>query len=212
MGLFNKKGGEDASTSKMSTGNAVSQHIQPPVSTGSKSGEQYRPVFLMYYPSATFKSHWAFLVPLAGDKRCRTGRKIHVIGNVSEGFNHEIIRNYDLFQTYTKPETPIEIGSVPTRYLVEVAEDLVYAVDTTARDPFEELVLSIPAPSKSLNRVSDDGERRSGPPRRVTLSDCQWWVMRVAEKLVEQGYMLPPTRGLNKGMSPLEILAKAPKH
>ncbi|KAI1472385.1 uncharacterized protein F4812DRAFT_11387 [Daldinia caldariorum] len=216
MGFFSKKGGEGVSRSEKITGNAVVHQTQSTVSTGSTSGEQYRPVFLLCYPSATFKSHWALFVPLAEDKNCRAGRKIHVTGNVQEGFNHEIIRNYDLSETHTRPQTPKEIGIVSTRYLVEVAKDLVYAKDTTARDPFEEFILSLlrhTSTPAALSLIANDlKERRSGPPRRVTLSDCQWWIMRIVEKLVEQNYMLPPTRGPNKGMSPLEILKNAPKH
>ncbi|KAI1648775.1 hypothetical protein F4815DRAFT_90977 [Daldinia loculata] len=212
MGLFSKKGGEKANASEGSSGKAVIQQTQSTVPAVVAPGEQYRPVFLLCYPSATFKSHWALFAPQVHDKKCRAGRKIHVTGNVQQGFKHEIIRNYDLTQTRTKPLTPLEIGLVSTQHLVEIAEDLRFAEDTAARDAFEQLVLSIPAPSQSLNRVSDDPATRSGPPRRVTLSDCQWWIMRVVEKLVEQGYILPPARGLNKGKSPLEILASAPRH
>ncbi|OTA55886.1 hypothetical protein K449DRAFT_438452 [Hypoxylon sp. EC38] len=160
---------------------------------------------------ASGRSAERVVVPHAGPST-EQYRPIHVIGSVQEGFNHEIIRDYNLTKTTSKPMTPIEIGVVSTRHLVEVAEDFRYGRDSTARDAFEDLVLSIPAPGKSLNRASDSPAERSGPPRRVTLSDCQWWVVRVVEKLVERGYLVPPTRGLNKGKSPLEIIANAPRH
>ncbi|OTA86896.1 hypothetical protein M434DRAFT_399700 [Hypoxylon sp. CO27-5] len=206
MGLFSNKNKEEKATaSARPVGRVVLPQAGP-------STEQYRPIFLLCYESATFKAHWALFAPRLQDKACKAGRKIHVMGNVQQGFKHEIIRDYDLTKTRTKPLTPIEIGLVSTRHLVEVAEDFRHGKDTTARDAFEDLVLSIPAPSQSLNRASDNTASRSGPPRRVTLSDCQWWVVRVVEKLVERGYLVPPTRGLNKGKSPLEIIANAPKH
>ncbi|KAK6956368.1 hypothetical protein Daesc_001645 [Daldinia eschscholtzii] len=157
MGFFSRKGGDKATTSKETAGNTVARQTQSTVPAATTSGEQYRPVFLLCYPSATFKSHWALFVPKIQDKNCKAGgRKIHVTGNVQESFGHEIIRNYDLTQTRTKPLTPIEIGIVSTHYLVEVAEDFVFAKDTIPRDAFEQLILSIPAPSQSLNRVNDD--------------------------------------------------------
>ncbi|KAI1139346.1 hypothetical protein F5Y05DRAFT_412448 [Hypoxylon sp. FL0543] len=211
MGLFGKNK-EKASSSKSSAGRSGGHHGQSAGPSTGATGEQYRSVFLLTYKSATFKSHWALFVPHAQDRSCKTGRKIHAIGNVQEGFEIEIIRNYDLTLTRTKPLTPIELGIVSTQYLVEVAEDFQYGIDTTARDAFEDLILSVPAPSKSLNKVQDNPGGRAGPPRRVTLSDCQWWLTRVVEKLVEYGYLIPPTRGLNKGKNPVEILANAPRH
>lgn len=85
-------------------------------------------------------------------------------------------------------------------------------VDTTARDAFEQLVLSVPAPNQTLNVASDNSAPRTGPVRRVKLSDCQWWITQVVKKLVEQKHLLPPTRGLNKGKTPLEIPENTPKH
>ncbi|KAI8966425.1 hypothetical protein F5Y11DRAFT_343486 [Daldinia sp. FL1419] len=146
------------------------QHKVPAAVT---PGQQYRPVFLPRYLSATFKLHRALFVPRVQDTTVKAGRKIHVAGNVHQGFNHEIIRNYDLNQTRTKPPTLLEIGAASTQHLVEVAEDLRFGEDTVARDAFEQLVLSVAAPSQSPNRVSNDSAARSGPPRRVTLSDCQ---------------------------------------
>ncbi|KAI1267652.1 hypothetical protein F5Y18DRAFT_307873 [Xylariaceae sp. FL1019] len=226
MGFFNSKKTDDKAPARSSAHTTQSTHSSHtshkseksvvaqgkstvPASIPSAGG--YRSVFLLHYGSATFKAHWALFVPDPLDNRCKKGRKIHVAGSVKEGFKHEITRNCNLTLTRTKPETPLEIGIVSTQYIIEVAQDAKYGLDTTARDPFEELVLSVPAPNQSLNKASDQ-TAQTGPPRRVTLSDCQWWVMRVVEKLVAQGYMLPPTRGMNKGKSPLEILANAPKH
>ncbi|KAH9886154.1 hypothetical protein F4778DRAFT_483472 [Xylariomycetidae sp. FL2044] len=210
MGLFGDKN-KQRGTSAESSRQAATQQVQTSVPAPVTTAEQYRSLFLLCANSATFKGHWALFAP--HDKRCKAGRKIHAAGSVAEGFQHEIVRNYNLTRTRSGSRPPIEIGVVSRRYLVEIAEDSQYAKEAVARDAFEQLVLSVPAPGPSLNKVSGQSSAaRSGPPRRVTISDCQWWVTRVVEKLVEHGYLLPPTRGLNKGKSPLEILAAAPKH
>lgn len=154
MGFFSsEKRGKETSASK---GHGEQAIVQSTVLATSSTAEQYRPVFLLCYESATFKAHWALFAPHAQSKTCKTGRKLHVTGNVQQGFHQEIIRNYDLSLTRTKPLTPIEIGLVSTRHLVDIAEDFHFARDTTARDAFEQLVLSVPAPNQSLNRVSDN--------------------------------------------------------
>jgi hypothetical protein len=121
----------------------------------ASSAEQYRPVFLLCYPSGTFKSHWAIFVPEIDDKSVKRGKLIHVTGSVREGFEVEIKRNFDLKKTKTIPYPPIELGIVSTTYLADTILDGKYSTDSQPLDRFEEVMLSVPAPKASLNKASD---------------------------------------------------------
>jgi hypothetical protein len=116
---------------------------------------QYRPIYLLCYPSAKFKAHWAIFVPELQDRSVKKGKLIHVQGTVSTGFAHEIKRNYDMKETRNQPHTPIEIGLVPAHLIVDNTGDGSYTSDCTPQDSFEEFLLSIPAPGKSLNTVAE---------------------------------------------------------
>jgi hypothetical protein len=117
---------------------------------------EWRPVFLLCYPSAKFKSHWAIFVPELQDLRVHKGKLIHVVGNVREGFELEFKRNYDLNFTNNPPGTPIELGLAPSAYLLDTIGENVYTADSDPKDYFEKMIASVPAPSKSLNTVQRD--------------------------------------------------------
>jgi hypothetical protein len=63
-----------------------------------------------------------------------------------------------------------------------------------------------------LITVEWDQQRPAGPPRKIKVSDCQWWIMQVVEKLIEEMILMQATRGPNKGRDPMEILHSTSKH
>ncbi len=61
-------------------------------------------------------------------------------GNVREGFTHEIKKNYDLSQTRSRPNTPIEIGFVPVNLIFDTIGDGSYTSDCVPQDELEKLL------------------------------------------------------------------------
>jgi len=57
-------------------------------------------------------------------------------------------------KTKTTPYTPIEIGLVSSQYLLDTPGDTTYTKDQEARDTFEQIIASVPAPDPSLNKAS----------------------------------------------------------
>ena len=173
MGLFSRK--TDAKGSKKPHGHEPNP--TPPATVGKVQDEQFRSIFLLSYPSGTFKSHWAIMIPRAGAGRIQKGTQVHAIGNLKDGFELEIRRNFDIDATRTKPDTPIEIGVVPVQY-IDGPEDEKYSKGSVPRDALERAMFSVPAPSKSLNsatgkdvsrflfgpRVLNNGAEASGWP------------------------------------------------
>jgi hypothetical protein len=44
------------------------------------------------------------------------------------------------------------------------------------------------------------------------MSDCQWWLTKCLAQLVEEGLLIAPEKGPNRGKDPLKALEEAPKH
>lgn len=70
----------------------------------------HRPIFLLVWPNALFKAHWAIFVPEAGDKIYKKGKYIHVEGGLRNGFQQEIVCGWHLNLIRRRPGPPIEIG------------------------------------------------------------------------------------------------------
>jgi len=111
-------------------------------------------VYLLVFPSSTFKEHWALFVPEFNDRSVKKGKVIHVVVSVRDGFMHEIKRNYDLTKTRNLPHPPVEIGRISTRFVVDTPGNGRYTADAVPQDDFEQYLLSIPAPGKSFNSAS----------------------------------------------------------
>lgn len=143
------------------TGSSIKSGHSGKSAAGShhSSGEGHpRPVYLVAYRSATFKSHWGLFIPNKDDKRHKVGRLIHIEGSVQEGFIFEIRRNYDISKTRNVPYPLILLGTCSDHFLIDNAHtirDGDYHKDHLARDPFEKLMASVPAPGKSLRTQAD---------------------------------------------------------
>lgn len=142
MGLFG------SSNKKETPGTLASKRIK-----AREAVPDWRPVYLLYFPSVKFKAHWAMFVPEIQDRRCRKGKLIHVIGSVRDGFQLEFRRNYDINLTRNPPRPPVELGLAPTAFLIDTSGDGTYSRDCEPKDHFENLITSVPAPPKSLHTV-----------------------------------------------------------
>ena len=125
---------------------------------------QYRPVFLMVHASPKFPAHWSLFIPELGDRNEKKGKRIHVKGDVRQGFEMEFIRNYDMRQTRSYPEL-IEIGRVPANMVQD--DTGAHEKDKIPRDDFERLCASVPPPGPSMNSASTG----------VSLKSCDEYVL-----------------------------------
>lgn len=130
----------------------VASPIVPTTTTSPQT--DFRPVFLLIWPSATFKAHWAIFIPDADDRTYKRGRYIHVEGSLKEGFRFEIVRGWDISKSRRRPHSPIEIGCIPAGLVTDSATDDKLIKESIARDQIEEFFASIPPPSASLNSGS----------------------------------------------------------
>lgn len=151
MSLFSSSKKESSSKDASGSSEGASRRPSPP---RQAAAEQYRPVYLLVFQSATFKAHWAIFVPEAGSRSVKKGKMIHILGSVKEGFKLEVRRNYNMDFTRSRPLPPIEIGLVSTRHLVDTPGDGSYIVDLQIQDTFEEIIASVPVPGKSHNSAS----------------------------------------------------------
>ncbi|OSD01920.1 hypothetical protein PYCCODRAFT_1435917 [Trametes coccinea BRFM310] len=148
---------------------------------------------LVIYHSRLFKAHWSVLVPDRGTST--RGTRIHVSGSLSSGFEHEIIREYDVEAT-GRSHSIIPLGTITPGALQPTVS--VEPHDTsTASNRLEEIALETPAPGPSLRSST------SGAKGRIEVQDCQFWVKRYVAALVEQGILSPAA---------LDVLATAPEH
>jgi len=161
-----------------------------------------------------FKAHWAIFVPLAGDKTFKSGKFIHVSGEVGEkGFELEIVRGWSIDKTRHRPNTPFEIGWVPTHLIVDTPTSKNrLEKDSKPADHLENVLASVKPPSQSLRDSKSTDSSSSARGNKLELSDCQWWVTQCIKKLVERGELVAPEKGLNKGRQPLDLLMAAPRH
>ena len=243
MGLFKTKSPEeDGGSSGIPTQGSSNlgdwqEETQAQTGDSNKSSSPtsmtYRPIFLLVWPNPMFKAHWAIFVPLAGDKTFKSGKFIHVSGEVGEkGFELEIVRGWSIDKTRHRPGTPLEIGWVPTHLIVDTPTSKNrLEKDSKPADHLENVLASVKPPSQSLrDSKSTDSSSVSVPPIRyhalrlthinrksargnkLELSDCQWWVTQCIKKLVERGELVAPEKGLNKGRQPLDLLMAAPRH
>lgn len=113
-----------------------------------------RPLYIMIWSSPVFQAHWSFWAPALEDGQRTKGKRVHVHGNVREGFVIEFVRNYDLCETRSYP-TIIEIGAIRVEDLLDTVMDGLLFKEQTPRDRFEAIAFSVPAPRGSLNQVQE---------------------------------------------------------
>ncbi|KAF3483798.1 uncharacterized protein GIQ15_03122 [Arthroderma uncinatum] len=153
-----------------------------------------RDILLIVYNRSLFKAHWAIYIPSLADPGI--GKKIHVQGDVLNGFTLQFMRNYCLnSEPLTHQEVPI--GRVADEFVVDgPGGDEV--PDVTPTDRIEEVALSVAAPGPSMNSASN------GPPTgKAQLRDCQSWVIDMVAALVCQGIVAEEAK---------EVVQNAPKH
>ncbi|KAK2868050.1 hypothetical protein FQN49_003201 [Arthroderma sp. PD_2] len=146
------------------------------------------------YNRSLFKAHWAIYIPSLSDPG--TGKKIHVHGDVLNGFTLQFMRNYSL-KTEPLAHQEVRIG--------QVADELVIdgpggdeSADVMPTDRIEEIALSVEAPGPSMNSAGN-----SPPARKAQLRDCQSWVIDVVAAIVSQGILPNETN---------DVIRNAPKH
>lgn len=104
-----------------------------------------RPIYLLVFPSFLFPAHWSLFVPTLADPSA--GKRIHVTGDVANGFRHEFGRGYTLGESMQQYKLLL-IAEVKQGFVVD---DVPEGIDEGgAIDPMEGLALTIPAPTKSL--------------------------------------------------------------
>jgi len=185
MGLFSSSKSEQkkSSTSPPATtstgqkrgGSGSPERRQSPPQTTASSGPsnatqlqpQYRPIFLLVWPSALFKAHWAIFIPDATDKTYKQGKYIHVAGSLDKGFQFEVVRGWDINKSRSRPGSPIEIGWVRAEYIQDTPTNGRLVKESVARDALEAFLAAVPPPTASLNSVSSVGGASVSIPTRV---------------------------------------------
>ncbi|EFQ99622.1 hypothetical protein MGYG_02635 [Nannizzia gypsea CBS 118893] len=155
-----------------------------------------RDILLIIYNRSLFKAHWAIYVPSLAEPG--VGKKIHVYGDVLNGFTLQFLRNYAL-KSETLAHQEVLIQQVKDEFVLDGpgGEE---CSDILASDRIEEVALSVAAPWPSLNSASAN----SGPPTsKAQLKDCQSWVVDVVAALVDQGIMSEEAN---------DVVRDAPKH
>lgn len=123
-------------------------------SASPQSQAVIRPVFLLVWPNALFKVHWAVFIPDASDPTCKRGKYYHVEGSLKDGFRFEIVRGWDISKSRRRPHSPIEIGAIPAELVVDIATNDKLVKEAVPRDRIDAFFASVQPPSQSLNSVS----------------------------------------------------------
>ena len=220
MGLFSKS---EASSSGSSSRNTYAEGRSTQVAAGKQPmltkapPSPYRPLYLMVWSSATFKAHWSLWAPELGQRQAAKGKRAHVIGDLRRGFLVEFIRNYDLFETRTRP-TIIEIGAMRVEDLLDTPLDGQYSKEAMPRDYFENIALSVPPPRGSLNRVEDQpcsadaGHQQDVPPQvSISIFEMSYSEVRQRPKVVTSPFKSVTDAKLRTGAhhaeSPFKIVS-----
>ncbi|KAK1470787.1 hypothetical protein CCUS01_00902, partial [Colletotrichum cuscutae] len=163
-------------------------------------------VELLIYHGSPFKDHWAYFLRSRVDDDI--GVKIHATGDVRNGFKFEVKRSHDLTNTSDIPTKRVPLQWVDAQHLDGDAM-LNWGVEEIDSRPvcaFEACAYKAKAPGKTLNAAEDKVVRgafmqtsASAMPseyltnrsfkdtsgKKVTLKDCQTWLVDAADCLVE---------------------------
>ncbi|RMZ68164.1 phosphotransferase family [Pyrenophora seminiperda CCB06] len=170
-------------------------HTSSLPTTSLTSSIMTRTVYLLIYSSPLFPAHWALWIPSLHDPTI--GKRLHVEGDASNGFEIAFIRNYVLDVT-SRPHQSLPLAEVADHHVLDVNGDGSPSSDSIAHDDLERVLLSVPAPGASL--VSSSSQ---GPRKRVQIQNCQTWLSDAVAALVEHGIM---------NQSALQIIDNAPKN
>jgi hypothetical protein len=100
-----------------------------------------------------FPANWSFFIPKANN--ADLGDVLHVTGDVRSGFRHAIKRNYEHGITGRKHQL-ILVAEVDAMYVkdFEATSEFIGEAPIKSIDGLEEVILSVPAPGKSLRSAS----------------------------------------------------------
>ena len=188
-------------------------------------------------PSPLFAAHWGFFIPsiLPHDSISRrheespVGRRIHVSGDRLNGFNLEVIRDYDIRKhrslgirrfpiaiispKYLETSRSDDQGNGKTQRILKDKKEGGGHVDNRLVDSFEEVCLRVEAPGPSLNHV---GKTNSARGRRVkaVVMDCQWWICQVVDVLTSEAALgaFPARQDGGEIKRPKDAVAGLPVH
>ncbi|KAK0376585.1 hypothetical protein CLIM01_06064 [Colletotrichum limetticola] len=141
-------------------------------------------VELLIYNGSPFKDHWAYFVRSRADDDI--GVKIHATGDVRNGSKFEVKRSHDLTNTSDIPTKRVPLQWVDAQHLDEDAmlNWGVEEIDSRPVRAFEACAYKAKAPGKTLN-AAEDNSFKDTLGKKVTLKDCQTWLVDAADCLVE---------------------------
>lgn len=198
-------------------------------------------LYVLVPPSPLFAAHWSFFLPDTlpynrishRHEESNTGRRIHVAGDRLNGFQLEMIREYNIRKHRSVGTRRFAIGLVSPHHLHPVQDGAGESghsgtgnqegghrkdedesggyVDNTPFDEFERICTEIDAPGPSLDSVSRGGEVRT---KKVEARDCQWWIRKVVEIMTSRDMLqsLPGNAHDEQGISPNHAVATLPCH
>lgn len=191
--------------------------------------DEQTPLYVVVPPSPLFAAHWSLFIPDSSLHSLgarvgalpTTGRRIHVSGDRLNGFSLEIIRAYDVRKHRSVGSRQYPIGLIVGDCLREDAhtsggeeqhqekdeDDGGGYIDNQPRDAFEDACVQVEAPGPSLNKASN------GVRQKVEVRDCQWWIAKVVEALVEKGILGPLlSEDGPEQQSPVARVARLPRN
>jgi hypothetical protein len=117
-----------------------------------------RTVYLIVYNSPLFPVHWGLWIPSLHNPAI--GKFLNAEGDAANGFEIIFQRNHTLDADATsRPRQCLPLAEVADCHVLDVDGDGGEGADSTARDELERVLLSVPAPGKSLLQVSENGSK-----------------------------------------------------
>ena len=177
-----------------------------------------QPLYVLVYPSPLFAAHWSLWLAHtdASGHESHIGHRIHVTGDRLNGFEYEYIQDYNIQEDERKPKV-FTIGLISSTLLESKVQDKVMLTNIDDKvefyNVFDKVCQQVKPPGPSLNKVNSKstGNGSQPPPKRTEVKDCQWWIIKVVEHLVEAGMLLPgeATQGPR---DPRNIVEELPRH
>ncbi|KAI0111285.1 hypothetical protein GGR51DRAFT_72408 [Nemania sp. FL0031] len=138
-----------------------------------------RTISLIIYKSPFFPAHWAMWVPSEANQDI--GKRIHIEGDVANGFKLSFNRNYNIKEDSRKKEV-LRLAEVGADLIADTPGNGLDSVDTESKDEVERVAADVPPPGPSL--VSAATRNRG---TKVEIRNCQTWLTEVVGKLHEEG-------------------------
>ncbi|KNG91063.1 hypothetical protein ANOM_000754 [Aspergillus nomiae NRRL 13137] len=145
-------------------------------------------VELLIFNGWPFKDHWAYWIRSPSDPDI--GVQLHATGDVRNGFEFQIKRNYDFHDDNSeRPSTRIPLQWIDGKYFDERAmmNNGVLKLDNVPVCGFEASVYKVKAPGKSLNTVTETAILEGKKAQKVNQRNCQTWIVESADQLVRDG-------------------------